>query len=71
MLTVSEKVRILLDRKKMTIGELAEKLGITRQNLSNKMTRNNFSEKDIAELANALNCSYEIRFVDKESKEYL
>ena len=71
MLTVSEKVRILLDRKKMTIGVLSEKLGITRQNLSNKMTRNNFSEKDIAELADALNCDFEIRFIDRESKEYL
>lgn len=46
MLTVSEKVRVLLDRKKMTVGDLADRLGVTRQNLSNKLTRNNFAEND-------------------------
>ena len=31
----------------MTVKELADKLGTTRQNLHNKMTRNNFSESDL------------------------
>ena len=55
-LTTSEKVKIILKRRKMTMGDLAEKTGQTRQNLSNKMSRDNFSEKEIRELAAALDC---------------
>lgn len=61
-ISVAEKIRIILKRKKMTLGELAAASGQTRQNLSNKMTRGNFTEKDIAELSSALGCSVEIRF---------
>ena len=71
MLTVSEKVRVLLDRKKMTVGDLAVRLGVTRQNLSNKLTRNNFAENDIAKLADALNCDSEIRFTDRDTNDFI
>ncbi|MBC5675556.1 helix-turn-helix transcriptional regulator [Blautia sp. NSJ-34] len=71
MLTVSEKVRVLLDRKKMTVGDLADRLGVTRQNLSNKLTRNNFAENDIAKLADALNCDFEIRFTDRDTNDFI
>lgn len=62
-LTVAEKVRLIMKRKKMTMGELAEASGQTRQNLSNKMSRGNFTEKDIAELSSALGCTAEVVFV--------
>ena len=34
-LTVSEKLKILLGRKNLTIKDLADKLGTSRQNLFN------------------------------------
>lgn len=61
-ITVAEKVRLIMKRRNMTMGELADASGQTRQNLSNKMTRGNFTEKDIAALAGALGCSVEIKF---------
>lgn len=61
-LTVAEKVRLIMKRKNMTMGELAEASGQTRQNLSNKMSRGNFTEKDIAELSKALGCTAEVVF---------
>ena len=61
-LTVSEKIRLIMKREKMTLGALAFASGQTRQNLSNKMTRDNFTEKDILSLASALGCSVEIVF---------
>lgn len=61
-LTVAEKIRLIMKRKGMTMGELAEATGKTRQNLSNKMTRGNFTEKDIQELSLALGCTAEILF---------
>ena len=55
-LTVSEKIRIILGRRNLTITDLAAKLGTSRQNLTNKLNRDNFTEKDIMQIAAALNC---------------
>lgn len=68
-LSVAEKIRLIMKRQKMTMGELAEASGQTRQNLSNKMTRGNFTEKDIAALAAALGCTVEIRFITRDGEE--
>lgn len=65
-LTVAEKVRTIMKRKSMTMGDLADATGQTRQNLSNKMSRDNFTEKEIHAIAAALGCeaSIEFRFPD-------
>lgn len=68
-LSVAEKIRLIMKRRGMTMGELAEASGQTRQNLSNKMTRSNFTEKDIAELAKALGCMVEIKFIMPDGTE--
>lgn len=62
IMTVAEKIRLIMKRQNMTMGELAEATGQTRQNLSNKMSRGNFTEKDIVELAKAVGCEVEIQF---------
>ena len=59
-ISVAEKLRLIMKRQNMTMGKLAEASGQTRQNLSNKMTRGNFTEKDIESLASALGCSAKI-----------
>ena len=66
-LSTSEKVKIILKRRGMTMGDLAEKTGQTRQNLSNKMSRDNFPEKEIREIAAALDCEYESFFVMRDT----
>lgn len=53
----------------MSVGELAEKTGMSRQNLSNKMSRNNLQENDIQKFATALGCKAEIVFTDLETDE--
>ena len=68
-LSAGEKIKSLLKRKGMTLGDLAEKTNQSRQNLSNKMTRDNFSEKEIKEIADALNCVYEPVFVMNDNGE--
>lgn len=71
MLSSSEKIRIILKRKNMSITDLADKLGTSRQNLNNKLARDNFVEKDLHEIAEAIGCDLNIIFTDKESKENL
>ena len=68
-ISVAEKLRLIMKRQNMTMGELAEASGQTRQNLSNKMTRGNFTEKDIESLASALVCSVKISFILPDGTE--
>lgn len=68
-ITVAEKVRLIMKRQNKTMGDIAEASGQTRQNLSNKMTRGNFTEKDILTLAEALGCQVEIRFTLPDGTE--
>ena len=68
-LSVSEKIKIVLKRRGMTMGALAESTGQTRQNLSNKMTRDNFHEKELREIADALGCDLEINLIMRDSGE--
>ena len=68
-LTMGEKIKIVMKRRGMTLGQLAEATGQTRQNLSNKMGRDNFQEKDLQALAAALNCDYEVNLIMRDTGE--
>ncbi|HBF4444537.1 helix-turn-helix transcriptional regulator [Clostridioides difficile] len=68
-ISFGEKIKIILKRKNMTIGELAEKTGQTRQNLSNKFSRDNFSEKEIREFAEILDCEFNFYFTMNDTEE--
>ncbi len=62
-LTMGEKLRILIKRKKVTISELAALISTSNQNLSNKLTRDNFSEKELQQIAEVLGCKFEGYFI--------
>ena len=69
MLTMGEKIKIILGRRNMTLAQLAEKIGQSRQNLSNKMSRDNFSEKELYEIAEALGCTFSAYFKMNDTGE--
>lgn len=69
MLSASEKITIIRKRKNMSVGDLAELSGMSRQNLSNKISRNNLQEDDIQKFATALGCKAEVVFTDFETGE--
>ena len=69
---MSEKIRILLIKKgNMSLTKLAELLGTTTQNLSGKMKRDNFSEKELQQIAKVLNCEYNATFTLKDTNEII
>ncbi len=70
-MTASEKIRTLAKRQKKTLGDIAEALGQSRQNFSNKMSRDNFTVKELEEIAEALGCELTVQFVSKSSGEVL
>lgn len=68
-LSMGERIKVVLARRNMTIGDLAGLTGQTRQNLSNKISRDNFSEKELIKIAAALGCTYKAAFVLNETGE--
>ena len=68
-LSFGEQVKVLLKRRGMTIKDLAaileEQTGrpTSRQNLTQKLGRNNFQEQDMREIARALGCGLFIQLV--------
>lgn len=67
-----EKIRILLvKRGNISEAELARRMGVSPQNLNNKMKRDNFTERDLREIAAALDCELSIDFKMKDTGETL
>ena len=65
-----EPIRIaLVKRGNISESELARRVGVTPQNFDNKMKRDNFTETDLREIAEALGLRLEISFVDPETGE--
>lgn len=69
MLSATEKINIIRKRKGMQVGDVANLAGMSRQNMSNKLSRNNLQEDDIQKFATALGCKAEVIFTDIETGE--
>lgn len=67
-MSMSKKIKQLLIEKDISITKLAELLGTKPQNLTNKLSRDNFTEKDLQKIAEVLNCKYDAKFVIEDEK---
>ena len=71
-LTFGEQVKIILSRKGMTIKELAEKIEkqtgkkMSRQNLTQRLGRDNFQEQDMRMIAEMLECPFHLSIMSAE-----
>lgn len=64
---MAKKIRTILLERDLTIKELAEKIGTNGNNLSNKLSRDNFSENELRDIAEALDCNYDGIFTLRDS----
>ena len=65
-----QTIRIaMVKRGNISEAELARRVGVTPQNFNHKMKRDNFTETDLREIADALGLRLEISFVDPETGE--
>lgn len=61
------KIRTILLERHMTIKELSEKLGHNGANLYNKLKRDNFTEKELRAIADALDCDFDGVFTYRDT----
>ena len=70
-LTFAEQVKIILSRRGMTIKELAELIEkhtgkkMSRQNLTQRLGRDNFQEQDMRMIAGILGCPFYLNILDE------
>lgn len=68
-MAMAKKIKMLMVEKDVTILELAEKMGTSQPNLSNKLKRDNFSEKDLLQIAEVLGVGYEANFILEDGRK--
>lgn len=66
-MSATKKIKMLLVEREMTLTDLSKLLNKSLSTMSGKMTRDNFSEKDLKQIADILNYDYEVVFTDKET----
>lgn len=66
-MAAAKKIKMLLVEREMNLTDLAKLLNKSLSTISGKMSRDNFSEKDLKEIAELLNYHYEAVFTDKET----
>lgn len=64
-MNLSETIKILCIKRNITIAELSSKMGFSKQNLFNKLYRNDMKVSDFEKTLELLNA--EIRIFDKET----
>jgi transcriptional regulator with XRE-family HTH domain len=66
---MAEKIKLVLVKRNLSKSQLARKLGCSPSNLYNKFKRDNFSEDELKEIAQLLNCTFEASFVLNDTNE--
>lgn len=66
---MSEKIRIALLKRKISVTDLASTLGTSQSNVSNKLKRDNFSERELTQIADILNCDFKGTFIMRDTGE--
>lgn len=66
---MSEKIKIVLVKRKKSVTDLAKALNTSSQNLSNKLRNDNFREEELREIADILNCDLDIGFTLRDTGE--
>lgn len=64
---MTKEIKIIMLMKDISVNELARRLNTSPSNMTNKFKRDNFSEKELSEIAEVLECDLEIVFTDKAS----
>ncbi len=66
-MSAAKKIKMLLVEREMTLTDLSKLLNKSLSTMSGKMTRDNFSENDLKQIADVLNFDYEAVFTDRET----
>ena len=64
-MNISKNIKKILIDENLTQTKKKKKLGTSQQNLNSKLKRDNFSNREMLEIANALGYELKIEFIKK------
>ena len=68
-MSMAEKIKIMLIKRKMSAVDLSKILDCTPTKVYNKLKHDNFSEKELKQIADILNCDFKGTFVMRDTGE--
>lgn len=63
-LSFGEKMRILMKRRGVSVQELADRLGVSRQNVNQRLNNDSFTMADMEKYAAAIGCTVDIEIIE-------
>lgn len=63
-LSFSEQMRVIMNRRGVSVQELADRLGVSRQNVNQRLKRDNFTLDEMEKYAAAVGCSVNIEITE-------
>lgn len=66
---MTKQIKMIMLLKDISVNEIAARLKTSPSNMTNKFKRDNFSENELREIANALDCKLDIAFIDNETNQ--
>ena len=63
-LSFGEKMRVMMKRRGVSVQEVADRLGVSRQNLNQRLTADKFPLDDMEKYAAAIGCGIEIEIIE-------
>ena len=66
---MSEKIKLIMVKRKINSSELANVLECTPQNVRRLFKKDNWTEEQLRKIADRLNCELEINFRLKDTNE--
>lgn len=68
--STADLIRRLCRLNGISVRELGRRMGTSGQNVSNKLSRDNFTEKELNKIAKALDYTYHSYFTDQEDNKF-
>ena len=63
-MTFGEQMRVIMKRRGVSVQELADRLGKSRQNINQRLNSSGFTEKEMEDYTAAIGCKVSIEIVE-------
>lgn len=63
-MTFGEQMRVIMKRRGVSVQELADRLGKSRQNINQRLNSSGFTEKEMEDYTAAIGCIVNIEIVE-------
>ncbi len=67
-MVISEKIKVMLGRRGLTVTDFAKRLHLSRQSVTKKLKENSFTTKELQEISGILDCEIVVVFIDNGEK---